>query len=72
MVRINLPWTAAMIPWGLLVAIVIGTYVVDEPSRDMIATGRVPPLFLIGFPIMTGLVMLLAAPATASLYNSTL
>ncbi len=70
--RINLPWTGAMVPWALLLVVVASRFVGDERVRDALVEGRVVSDILIGLPIMTAIVMLLAAPATAALYNSAL
>ena len=61
-----------MIPWGLLIVVVVGNFVLDDQLREIMGSGRVPPVYLIGLPIFTAIVMLLAAPATAALYNSAL
>ena len=69
--RVNLPWTLAMIPWAFVV-LALGLRFFDEPFRDALGRGRVPPDVLILLPVVTAIVMLLAAPATAALYNSML
>ena len=61
-----------MLPWGLLVVFVGLRFAGDEASRDAVVSGKVPPDVLLGLPILTAIVMLLAAPATAALYNSAL
>ncbi len=61
-----------MVPWGLLMVLVASRFLGDERARDALVGGRVVPDILIGLPIMTAVVMLLAAPATAALYNSAL
>lgn len=68
--RMNLPWTVAMVPWSLLLVFLFLRFVSDEVSRDAVIGGKVPPDVLVFFPLLTAVTMILAAPATAALYNS--
>ena len=67
--RVNILWSLTVLPLTLTVTLI--TIVLSRPEvRDGIADRRVPLDLLLMAPLLTVIVLLLAGPGTAALYNS--
>jgi len=68
--RVNAPWAVSLIPWSLAFLWMISIILLDEDFASRARDLSFHPFELIGLPVITGITMLSAAPATAALYHA--